>query len=67
MLHEFFAKGIDGVTAESSIRYIQGANLIDPIQVAGWVEPERHGVYVCRAVIGESQSGHRTTFALIHP
>jgi len=49
MVHALFAQGVAGVTAELTIRYLQGVNIDDPIHVSGWVVSKRHGVYVCRA------------------
>jgi hypothetical protein len=34
MVHALFAQGVAGVTAELTIRYLQGVNIDDPIQVS---------------------------------
>jgi len=49
MVHALSAKGIRGVTAELSIRYLQSVDLEQPLLVTGHVESKLHGVYLCRA------------------
>ena len=51
MVHALFAKGVTGVTAELTIRYLQSVNVVDLVHVSGWVESIRHGVFLCRAVV----------------
>ncbi len=51
MVHALFAKGIAGVTAELTIRYLKAVNLLEPLHVSSRVESGRHGVYICRADI----------------
>jgi len=51
MVHALFAKGVTGVTAELTIRYLQSVNGVDPVRVCGWLESNRHGVYLCLAEI----------------
>jgi len=47
IVHALFARGVAGVTAELTIRYLQSVNVTDPVHVTGWVESNRHGVYLC--------------------
>ena len=54
MVHALFAKGIAGVTAELTIRYLQMVALAEPLHVTGAVERGRHGVYICRADIHQN-------------
>ncbi len=54
MVHALFAKGISGVTAELTIRYILTVGLEHPLHVTGHVEMERHGIYLCRADIHQN-------------
>lgn len=54
MVHALFAKGVTGVTAELTIRYLQSVGLADPLHVTGAVERERHGIYLCRADIHQN-------------
>jgi len=54
MVHALFAKGIAGVTAELTIRYLQTVGLADPLHVTGAVARGRHGVYLCRADIHQN-------------
>ena len=54
IVHAFFAKGVAGVTAELTIRYLQSVNVDDPVRVVGWVESNRHGVYLCRAEVHQA-------------
>jgi len=49
MVHALFGKGLIGVTAELTVRYLQSVNMLDLVRVSGWVESNRHGVYLCRA------------------
>lgn len=54
MVHALFAKGIAGVTAELTIRYLHTVGLADPLLVTGAVEHGRHGVYLCQAAIHQN-------------
>jgi len=54
MVHALYAKGITGVTAELTIRYLQSVNVADPVAVTGWVESCRHGVSLCRAEVHQA-------------
>lgn len=54
MVHALFARHVTGVTAEITIRYLHSVNLMDPAQVRGWVESERHGVSFCRAEVHQN-------------
>jgi len=54
MVHALFAKGVAGVTAELTIRYLQMVGVADPLHVTGSVERGRHGVYICRADIHQN-------------
>ena len=49
MVHALFARGVAGVTAELTIRYLQSVNVEDMVHVSGRVDSNRHGVYLCRA------------------
>jgi acyl-coenzyme A thioesterase PaaI-like protein len=49
MVHALAAKGIRGVTAELTVRYLKSVGLKQPLQVTGWIESVRHGVCLCRA------------------
>jgi uncharacterized protein (TIGR00369 family) len=49
MVHALFAKGIAGVTAEMTIRYMRSVGLEKPLRVTGSVVAERHGLFLCRA------------------
>jgi len=51
MLHALFANGVAWVTAELTIRYLQGVNLLEPLQITGRNESVRCGVYGCTARI----------------
>lgn len=55
MVHALFAKGVAGVTAELKIRYLQSLNIHDRVHVSGWVESNRHGVYLCRAAVYQGE------------
>jgi acyl-coenzyme A thioesterase PaaI-like protein len=61
MLHALFAKGIAGVTAELTIRYLQAVDLVEPLQITASIEMERRGIYLCRADI--HQNGTRAVRA----
>lgn len=61
IVHALFARGIAGVTAELTIRYLHSTNLTDTVHIAGWVEAQRHGIYQCRAEI--QQAGELTVRA----
>ena len=54
IVHSLFARGVAGVTAELTIRYLQSVNVIDPVQVSGWIESIRHGVYLCSAEVHQA-------------
>lgn len=51
IVHALFAKGIAGVTAEMTIRYLKRVGLQEPLHVCGHVESEKHGVFICRAQV----------------
>jgi acyl-coenzyme A thioesterase PaaI-like protein len=51
MVHALFAKGIAGVTAELTIRYLQAVDLVEPLHITASIETERHGIYLCRAEV----------------
>jgi acyl-coenzyme A thioesterase PaaI-like protein len=51
IVHALFANGIEGVTAEMTIRYFKGVGLHDFVIVTGSVVSKRHGVYLCRAEV----------------
>ena len=54
MVHALFARGVAGVTAELSIRYLQSVTLLVPVEVTGWMEECRHGIYLCRAEVRQA-------------
>jgi len=54
IVHALFARGVAGVTAELTIRYLQSVNVTDPVHVTGWVESNRHGVYLCCAEVHQA-------------
>ncbi len=54
IVHALFAKGVAGVTAELTIRYLQSVNLTDPVHITGWVDSIRHGVFLCCAEVHQS-------------
>lgn len=49
MVHALFARNIEGVTADTRIRYRKKVGLDQPVRLSGWVESQRLGVYLCRA------------------
>lgn len=51
IVHALFAKGVTGVTAELTLRYLHSVNLVSPVDVSGWVESHRHGIYLCHAEV----------------
>ncbi|WP_075079560.1 PaaI family thioesterase [Terrimicrobium sacchariphilum] len=51
IVHALFARGIAGVTAELTVRYLHGVGFDSAITVRGWVEASRHRIYQCRAEI----------------
>jgi acyl-coenzyme A thioesterase PaaI-like protein len=51
IVHCLFARGIAGVTAELTLRYLHAVRVNDAVAVRGWVESCRHGVYFCKAEI----------------
>jgi len=54
IVHALFAKGVAGVTAEITIRYLQKVNVTDPVHVTGRVDANRHGVYLCSAEVHQA-------------
>jgi acyl-coenzyme A thioesterase PaaI-like protein len=54
IVHALFAKGIAGVTAEMTIRYLKQVGLLEPVHVTGSVVSGRHGVFLCRADIHQA-------------
>jgi len=54
IVHALFAKGVAGVTAELTIRYLQTVQLDAPVQVTGRVESVRHGIFFCAAEVHQS-------------
>jgi acyl-coenzyme A thioesterase PaaI-like protein len=61
MVHALFARGIAGVTAEMTIRYLTSVGLQEPVRVTGSVACRRHGVYLCHAEL--HQNGNRAVRA----
>jgi acyl-coenzyme A thioesterase PaaI-like protein len=51
IVHALFAQGVAGVTAELGLRFIDKVDPNEPVQVNGWVEKERHGVFFCAAEV----------------
>ena len=51
MVHALFARGVAGVTAELTIRFLHGVNVIEPVHICGWLEYARRGIYLCRAEV----------------
>ena len=56
IVHALFAQGIAGVTAEMTVRYLRGMNVVDEVCVRGWVESTRHGIHFCRAEARQAES-----------
>jgi acyl-coenzyme A thioesterase PaaI-like protein len=54
MVHALFARGVAGVTAELTIRYNRSVSLRHPVEISGWVESERRGIYYCRAEVRQN-------------
>lgn len=54
IVHALSARGVAGVTAELTVRFLQSVNVHDPVRVAGWVESERIGVYLCRGEVRQA-------------
>ncbi|MEI6034357.1 MAG: PaaI family thioesterase [Verrucomicrobiae bacterium] len=54
IVHALFAGGVAGVTAELTIRYLQSVNVTDSVHVTGWVESNKHGVYLCSAEVHQA-------------
>lgn len=54
MVHALFAKGVIGVTAELNIRYLRGVIGDLPVEVRGWVESDRHGLFLCAAQVHQA-------------
>jgi len=70
IVHALFARGVCGVTAELTLRYVLSVNLTDPVRVTGWVESDRHKLYLCRAEVhqaGELAVRASAKFLPIHP
>jgi len=51
IVHALFARGTAGVTAELTIRYLLSVKTTEPVDVSGWVESKRHGLYLCCAEV----------------
>lgn len=56
MVHALFARGIKGVTAEMTIRYLKPVPLSQPIEVCGIVNSSRHGLHQCTAEVRQDAS-----------
>ena len=54
MVHALFARGIAGVTAELTIRYLRHVSWTGPLRVTGHVVSERHGLFICRAEVHQA-------------
>jgi uncharacterized protein (TIGR00369 family) len=51
LVHALYAKGIIGVTAELTIRYLRSVRLDRPVEVRGREESCRHGIHLCSAEV----------------
>ena len=70
MVHALFAKGVAGVTAELTIRYRHPVVLEGDVEIRGWVESERHGIFLCAAEVrqgGHLAVGARAKFVAMDP
>lgn len=56
IVHALFARGVAGVTAELTIRFLHSVNVTDPVHVTGWAGLRRHGVYLCSAEVHQAGS-----------
>lgn len=54
IVHALFARGVAGVTAELSIRYLKSVHPDSPVEVDGWVESVRRHLHLCRAEVRQS-------------
>ncbi len=55
IVHALFAKGIAGVTAEMTIRYLKSVGFQEPVRVSGCVVSKRHGVFLCHAEVYQNE------------
>ena len=55
IVHALFAQGIAGVTAEILIRYLEPVASSAPVEIRGWVESSRHGLFHCSAEVLQSK------------
>jgi uncharacterized protein (TIGR00369 family) len=51
MVHALFARGITGVTAEITIRYLRVVSPDAPVRITGWVEGKPGRLHHCRAEV----------------
>lgn len=56
IVHALFARGIAGVTAELTVRYLRGVNITDAIRVEARVDFTRRGIYFCSAEVYQAES-----------
>lgn len=56
MVHTLFARGIAGVTAEITIRYLQAVSPDAPAHITGWVEGAPGRIHRCRAEVHQNGS-----------
>lgn len=53
-VHALFAKGVVGVTAELTVRYLQKVDCAARVEGSGWIEADGHGLYYCRGEVRQS-------------
>jgi acyl-coenzyme A thioesterase PaaI-like protein len=49
IVHALVYRGVTGVTAELTLRYLHSVNLEDAVRLVGWVESSKLGMFLCRA------------------
>lgn len=54
IVHSLSARGVAGITGDIRIRYREKVRLCETVQIKGWVDAERLGVYLCRAEVRQS-------------
>jgi acyl-coenzyme A thioesterase PaaI-like protein len=55
IVHALFARGVAGLTAEMTIRYLKGVNLQEPVQITGSMVSVRRSIYLCQAAVHQSR------------
>ena len=56
IVHALFARGVAGVTAEMTTRYLKSVGLQESVHVTGTVVSVRHGVYLCQAEVHQNRN-----------